>query len=470
MKLSQVIFSASLALVLLGCANGKNTDLTETIDPQPAIAVAADTRIQAEKQQADLLSYREYARATNNLEQAQKGLHNGSRSTYTLEKAELATADFEKAIQQARVRSANATRILAARKSALDAGLRNSDALVAEMADVDDDLRGETNNFSKLLEPKKFSAFQKKYLALEIKAVQFTELNAVEKSIAKATRADADDLAPKTLRQALLDVSEAENMIAQSPRDPSVHKQSVSDAVASSVLLSDVMEVILAAPGTPENVALKIVQQNRELKKLSQNVGTLKKNLKATESSLQKSETTLMAQDKVLMSTQSNLVKTESALMQQNKALESNSIQIRFQNAMDEAVKQFSEDEAEVYQQGNKLIFRLKRINFATGDSTLPATSKPLLAKINNIIKSINAEVIDVQGHTDSIGSDSLNSKLSNDRAISVARYLSSLKGGYKLQYRGYGESRPIASNETAEGRAINRRVDLEVTARKISG
>ena len=470
MKLSHVIYSASLALVLLGCANGKNTDLTEVIDPQPAIAVAADTKIQAEKQQADLLSYKEYARASKNLDQAQKGLHNGSRPTYTLDKAELATADFERAIKQARVRSPNATRILAARRSALNAGLRNSDALVADMADVDGDLRDETNNFSKLLEPKKFSTFQKKYLALEIKAVQFTELNAVENSIDKAARADADDLAPKTLRQALLDVSEAENMIAQSPRDPSVHKQSVSDAVTSSVLLSDVMDVILAAPGTPENVALKIVQQNRELKKLSQNVGTLKKNLKATESSLQKTETTLMAQDKVLMSTQSNLVKTESALMQQNKALESNSIQIRFQNAMDEAVKQFSDDEAEVYQQGNKLIFRLKRINFATGNSTLPATSQPLLAKINNIIKSINAEVIDVQGHTDSMGSDSLNSKLSNDRAISVARYLSSLNGGYKLQYRGYGESRPIASNETAEGRAINRRVDLEVTARKING
>ena len=470
MKVSRVIYSCSLALILFGCASGKNTAPGEVINPQPAVTVAADLMIQAEKLQADLLSHKEYSRATKNLDKAQKGLLNGSQKTYTLDKAELATVDFRQAIKLAGTRSPNATRILAARRSALNAGLRKSNALAADMADVDDDLRDATDNFSTPLEPKKFSAFQKKYLSLEIKAVQFTELNVVEKTINKAARADADDLAPKSLRRALLDVSEAENMIAQSPRDRSVHKQSVSDAVASSVLLSDVMDVILNAPGTPENVALKIVQQNRELKKLSQNVGNLKKNLETSETNLQKSETTLMAQDKVLMSTQSSLVKSESALMKQNKAMESNSIQIRFQKAMDEAVQQFSGDEAEVYQQGNKLIFRLKRINFATGTSALPGASKPLLSKINNIIKSINAEIVDVQGHTDSMGSDSLNSKLSNDRAISVARYLSSLNGGYKLQYKGYGESRPIASNETMEGRAINRRVDLEVTARKISG
>lgn len=449
MKVSHLIFSCSLALILLGCASGKNTAPGEVVDPQPAVAKAADLMVQAEKRQADLLSLREYARATQNLNKAQKGLLNDSQPEYTLEKAELAAADFHKAIENAEARNTNVTRLLAARRSALNAGLRKSAALVADMADVDDDLRDDTDNFSAPLEPKEFSAFQKKYFSLETRAVQFTELNAVEKAIDKAAREDADDLAPKMLRQALLDVSEAENMIAQSPRDRSVHEKSVDDAVASSVLLTDVMAVILDAPGTPENVALQIVKQNRELAKLSQNVGSLKKNLEASESNLQKSESTLMAQDKAMAST---------------------SIHIRFQKAMDEAVKQFSGDEAEVYQQGNKLIFRLKRINFSPGASALPVTSKPLLSKIDKIIQSINAETVDVLGHTDSMGSESLNSKLSNDRAISVGRYLASLNGGYKLQYRGYGESRPIASNETAAGRAINRRVDLEVTARKIDG
>ncbi len=134
---------------------------------------------------------------------------------------------------------------------------------------------------------------------------------------------------------------------------------------------------------------------------------------------------------------------------------------------MDEAVKQFSEDEASVYQQESKLIFRLKRINFLSGAATIPAASKPLLTKINNIIKTVGAEIVAVQGHTDSVGTAELNASLSTKRAVTVANYLASLSGGYKIGYIGYGESRPIASNETKEGRAINRRVDLVVTAKK---
>ncbi len=96
-----------------------------------------------------------------------------------------------------------------------------------------------------------------------------------------------------------------------------------------------------------------------------------------------------------------------------------------------------------------------------------PPTSKQLLAKVNDIITALEAELVAVQGHTDSVGAADLNSKLSTKRANSVAIYLSSLAGGYKIGYIGYGESRPIASNETKEGRAINRRVDLVITAKK---
>lgn len=470
MKTLNAIIGCGLALVLFGCASGNRTDPVEGIDPQPAVARATELMTLAEGQQADLLSSKEYTRATQSLKKAQQGLSENYQTEYILERAEMARANFQQALDNTKARTAKAARILEARRSALNSGLRNSSALVANLADVDEDLRDETKNFSRTLEPKQFSAFQKKYLALEIRAVQFRELNAAENSIHKAVRANADDLAPNTLRQAQLDISEAENLIAQSPRDSSIHKKSVNDSVASSGLLSDVMDVILSAPGTPENVALKIVHQNREMDKLSRSVGNLKKDLKATESSLKMTEDKLMTQDVELKSTRSNLNETESALMRQNMALESTSIQVRFQKAMDEAVKQFSDDEAEVYQQGNKLIFRLKRINFASGNSTLPEASKPLLSKIDNIIKSLGAESVDVHGHTDSMGSDSINSKLSNDRAISVARYLASLQGGYKLSYKGYGESRPIASNETQEGRAINRRVDLEVTAKRTSG
>jgi outer membrane protein OmpA-like peptidoglycan-associated protein len=455
-----LIVYCGLALTLTGCASTEKAELTSGADTQAAVAEVVKLASEADKIQAELLSFKEHRRGTEHLQKAQRGLAGAYKPEYILENAAIAKASFQQALKQSKDRSINALRILQSRKAALGAGLKNSAQLTASLADVDDDLRDETDNFSAALEPKEFSEFQKKYFSLEVEAVQFRELDAVKKAIQKSSSQDAEDLAPNTLRTALLDDSEAENLIAQSPRDAGIHGASVTKAVESSVLLSEVMDVILNAPGTPENIALKIVRQNRELAKLSENVGSLEQNLKSKEGELK-------VQTEALQSTRSNLQESESALMMQNEELEKNSTRIRFQIAMDAAVKQFSEDEASVYQQGSKLIFRLKRINFRSGTSTIPAASKPLLAKIDTIIQALGAELVVVQGHTDSIGAADLNKQLSTKRAVAVSNYLASLAGGYKIGYIGFGESRPIVTNETKEGRAINRRVDLVVTAKK---
>lgn len=462
-----LIVYCSLALSLVGCASTKTAEPGSADNPEASVAEVVELSAEADKIQAELLSFKEYRKGTEHLQKAQRGLSLGYKNEYILENAAIAKTNFQLALKQSRDRNINAVRILQSRKAALGAGLKNSAPLTAALADVDDDLRDETDNFSEVLEPRAFSEFQKKYFALEARAVQFRELDAVKNTTHKAVSDDAEELAPDTLRMTLLDVSEAENLITQSPRDPGIYGNSVTKAVESSSLLAEVMGVIMDAPGTPESIALKIVYQNRELAKLSENVGSLEQNLKTTQSSLAQKEGELKVQTEALQSTRSNLKESESALMLQNEELEKNSIRIRFQQAMDEAVRHFSEDEASVYQQGSKLIFRLKKINFPSGASTMPAASKPLLAMIDTIIKTLDAELVVVQGHTDSIGDPELNKQLSTKRAVSVANYLASLAGGYKIGYIGYGESRPIVTNETKEGRAINRRVDLVVTAKK---
>jgi outer membrane protein OmpA-like peptidoglycan-associated protein len=70
-----------------------------------------------------------------------------------------------------------------------------------------------------------------------------------------------------------------------------------------------------------------------------------------------------------------------------------------------------------------------------------------------------------VQGHTDSYGSDEQNLQLSNQRAEAVKQYLlaNSNLDASRVEAFGYGESKPIASNETTEGRAANRRVEVVI-------
>jgi outer membrane protein OmpA-like peptidoglycan-associated protein len=466
-KINSILCHSLLALTLLGCASAQKVEPVSADKLAAAVSEVNSLKKEADIVQADLLSHDEYMKGSGYLAKAQRGLSENYQTDYIVENAARGKVQFQQALKNSESRTANAFRILEARKSALDAGLTGSKDLTMDLADVDEDLRDETDDFARALEPKEFSEFQKKYFALEVAAVQFRELDAVKIALQKAVSQDADDLAPESLRAAQLDISEAENLIAQSPRNPRVHEDSVAWARESSVLLADVMDVILNARGTPEDIALKIVQQNRELAKLSENVGSLEQNLKSTQSSLMEKEGVLEQQNQELESTRSNLQETESALLLQNQELEKSSTQVRFQKAMDQAVQEFPDDEAEVYQQGNKLIFRLKQMNFATGSATIPTASKSLLTKVNDIIRFVGAEIVAVEGHTDSVGADELNKNLSTKRAISVADYLASLAGGYKIGYIGYGESKPIASNETKQGRAINRRVDLVVTAKQ---
>jgi outer membrane protein OmpA-like peptidoglycan-associated protein len=453
MKKINIVLCYGLALILIGCASAKKAELTSGSDPKAAITEVTRIMQRAEDRQSDLLSPKLYGQGTDYLNRTKRGLSAGHKNEQILENAAISKAFFQDALLDSGVKSSNAPRILYARKAALNAGLRNSDSLQVEMADLDDDLRDDTDEFTSVLKPEEFADFQKKYFSLEVKAVQFRELDNVRNAIKNAASKNAQDVAPNSLNSAMIDLKEAENFIAQSPRNPDIHKKSVDIAKESSVLLLDVMDVILNARGTPENIALKIVNQNRALGVLSKNVGLLEESLKTTQSNL--------------ATTQSSLMETEGTLKTQQQELEKSSTQIKFQQAMEQAGEYFSEEEASVYQQGNKLIFRLKKINFASGTSTIPNTSKPLLSKVNEIIKPLGAEMVVVQGHTDSVGATELNKSLSKKRASSVATYLASFAGGYKIGYIGYGEDRPIASNETKEGRAINRRVDLVVTAKK---
>ena len=96
--------------------------------------------------------------------------------------------------------------------------------------------------------------------------------------------------------------------------------------------------------------------------------------------------------------------------------------------------------------------------------SVLKPEGKAKLDDLVSKVKSINLEVIIAVGHTDSIGTDAYNQKLSVRRAEAVKAYLVS-KGIEKnrVYTEGKGEKQPVADNRTAEGRAKNRRVEIEV-------
>lgn len=105
-----------------------------------------------------------------------------------------------------------------------------------------------------------------------------------------------------------------------------------------------------------------------------------------------------------------------------------------------------------------------KTILFDTGKSTIKAQSEAVLGDIINILKEYPTAKFTVEGHTDSVGSEKLNQRLSDSRANSVKEYL--VKNGidaFRLSALGYGESKPIDTNKTRAGRANNRRVEINL-------
>ena len=106
----------------------------------------------------------------------------------------------------------------------------------------------------------------------------------------------------------------------------------------------------------------------------------------------------------------------------------------------------------------------LNYINFETGSATLTADSR---YELDNLVTALNAYpnlVIEVAGHTDNTGDPTANLSLSGARAASVVKYLTDrgISEG-RLRARGYGDTKPLAPNDTPENRAKNRRTEFTI-------
>jgi len=103
-------------------------------------------------------------------------------------------------------------------------------------------------------------------------------------------------------------------------------------------------------------------------------------------------------------------------------------------------------------------------VNFESGKASLSSEAYPVLVNAAQVLIANPDMKVEVQGHTDNIGSDSFNKKLSEQRAETVKRFLVA-KGvnASRLSTVGVGSSNPVSDNKTAEGRALNRRIEFKV-------
>lgn len=114
---------------------------------------------------------------------------------------------------------------------------------------------------------------------------------------------------------------------------------------------------------------------------------------------------------------------------------------------------------------GEKIIVNLPaNVSFSSGSASLNPAFHASLNSLAQILTKYDKTILDVTGHTDSQGGDAYNLKLSQQRALSVATYVSSQGiSSQRFSVNGAGENSPVASNATANGRAANRRVEIAI-------
>jgi outer membrane protein OmpA-like peptidoglycan-associated protein len=177
----------------------------------------------------------------------------------------------------------------------------------------------------------------------------------------------------------------------------------------------------------------------------------------------------LADRDDQLASLNTQLKKLESRLggvSEERVALQRRvDVQERMRSSVAALEASFTADEARVVRQGDDVVLSLLGIKFPSGRSAIDAGSAALMKKVQQGLALFPGASISVEGHTDANGSDSTNLILSQDRADAVRQYLVSnfRYDPEKISSVGYGEARPVATNETAAGRARNRRIDLVI-------
>lgn len=342
MKLKKNLGAVTLMLAV-GCSSIEKATL-DSNSPSLASQEIEELREELVSSNVDVIAAEYFREGDEDLMAAKEGINDNEDREEVLGSLATAKAYFLKAQAEAKSKTLLPRQILEARRKALSAMITSSEKLQDKLSDIDNDLRDETDSFTTALSAEEYSTFQKRYLELEGESVQHAALHRFRDIINKAENNDAEDLAPKTLRKAKTDLQVVENLIAQSPRDADQYRDQLDSANRSAKLLQDVMGKLRGpAQGSSESVALKLVYQDRKLGTLANRVENLQYNL---------SDTRLDAI--------------------------SAKAQIAFQQAMNQVRESVDEDKAIVYQQGNKLIFRIKDINFRVNSDKIPEDSYSL--------------------------------------------------------------------------------------------
>ena len=462
-----------LGLSVYGCATTPKLSQEQIQQKYTAIAQLERAMQSAQSNGVNVLAPLGYTNAEKRLADAYAAANKGQSA----EVDKFAQQGLE-AIRQASSDSVNSADILGevmeARTKALQAGAhelfpKDLDTLEKDLSDTAGLIEKGKFEEAKSIRPE----LRQRYAALELKSVKEGTVQRAKAAIAHARGNDAHKLAPKTFKSAEESLAAAVSVLEadRTARDRAeVAAQQALIQAERSEYISEMVRDFKRRDYTSEDVVLWYQDQLAALANPMNKKLTFNETNKSTVDGLQQDIAALVQDRQHLAEAESSLAKTNATIAELRKQYQHEKTELtQAQKEREERFRRvqqmFSADEAKVYRQGDNVLISVHGFKFPTGSSEIQPQNFGIMNKIVQGINTFDAAKIEVIGHTDATGSNEINLDLSEQRAQSVARFLTDvgqIPAG-KIVAEGFGAERPVASNATPEGRAENRRIEVVI-------
>jgi outer membrane protein OmpA-like peptidoglycan-associated protein len=453
-----------LALVLMAA-------ISTAQDVRTTLFAEADAAFgEARQQRLHLLSPDNYAEAVERYREADEDFKAGGNLERIRADLTEARALLDEAANVGRIVGVRFTDLLEAREDARGALAQElaSDSWEDAARDFDDAMRYVERGDMKRAEREAARA-ESEYREAELIAIKRSLLGQARADLAEADEARADRYARATFQEARQLLLRAEQAIELDRYDATTASDLASRAAYEArhaIYISGVTRKIRSDDRAIEKLILDI---EGGLDQIAQNIGTpvgfdvgLGQVLITLADSAAAQTSELRTARERLADSETQVAELESRL---GVVSESREDLARRQQAFRSVSQQFTSDEAQVIRDGDRLIIRLISLNFPSGDAVIQPRNFALLSKLQSVLEDFPGSRFIVEGHTDSRGTEENNQSLSDRRAVAVRQYLLSNMRGQRpaVEAIGYGETSPVANNETEAGRAQNRRIDIVI-------
>lgn len=320
------------------------------------------------------------------------------------------------------------------------------------------------------------------YRNAELDAIKGNYLGPARELVQKAEEMDVRDNAPHTLAGAQKLIAQVEDLLKQNRYDTDEARQIAQEAKYEAQHAISLHQTITGFNNSDRSLEDLLLQYEGYLASVAQTLELTPRFDSGAEAAANAITAEIISRDSTAIAAAAMINRQNdeiSTLKQQVASMEGRlgtlteaerelkrriEIQKRQEGTFADVSAMFSRQEGSVLRDGQNMIIRLYGLNFPVGKNVIESQYFNLLTKVQDAIRKFGKCQVSVEGHTDSRGSDEQNQRLSESRAHAVAEYLkANMGGGIPIVAQGLGESRPVASNDTNEGRARNRRIDIVI-------